>query len=211
MLYSQKAKFQHLAEKLAFAGMTANQATLLGILFVLLTMLAFYLGLSTDASFWLLLVPLFILFRLIMNALDGLLARAQNKASAAGEIMNELSDVLGDTCSYGILYFVLPSARTAIFIFILCIWFCEFVAILGNGLPGGRRRQESAGGGKPERAVGMSVLALGIYLFPALRDHSTNVFFIFSFLVFLTALLRIQRSLKDARGKPYESRTQFGR
>jgi phosphatidylglycerophosphate synthase len=212
MLYSFKARFQKLAEKLAFSGMTANHASFLGIVFVAMTMLVFFFGLKNEApSLWLVFVPLFIFFRLIMNALDGMLARAQKTASASGEILNELSDVVGDTCSYGILYFLVPTLQLWIFIFIVCIWFCEFVAVLGQALPNGRRRQESLGGGKPERAVWISIIALAIYFVPSILSSLGEVFIALSFLVLATGILRIQKSLKDAQGKPYESRTQFGK
>lgn len=212
MLYSFKARFQKLAEKLAYSGMTANQASFLGFVLVGMTVLAFYFGLQGETpSPALLLVPVFIFLRLVMNALDGMLARAQKTASAAGEILNELSDVVGDTCSYGILYFLVPTLQTWIFVFIVCIWFCEFVAVLGQALPNGRRRQESFAGGKPERAVWISLMALTIYFVPSVIGSLSILFMVLSFLAFATGLLRIRRSLADAEGKPYESRVQYGK
>ena len=211
MLYALKGRFQNFAQKWAHRGMTANHATFLGAAFVALTALSLFEGFKQEPkSLWLLFTPFFILVRLIMNALDGLLSRAHKTASASGEIMNEVSDVVGDTVSYGVLYFVFPLAHLEITLFLLAIWFCEFVGVLGKSLPGGRRRQEALCGGKPERALWMCLFAVtGFFYGP---PSWVNGYFIFlSVLVFITALFRIHKSIVDARGKPYVSQTEFGR
>lgn len=212
MLYPLKAQFQKFAVQFAHSGLTANHATILGAVFVALTMASFYFGLqSSDPSLWLLLVPTFILFRMIMNALDGLLARAQGTASAAGEIMNELSDVLGDTFSYGILYFVIPQARTGLVFFLLAIWCCEFLGVLGKSLPAGKRRQESLGGGKPERAVWMGLFALTAYFSPGSIAHSEIFFAVLAVLTGLSAAFRAVRAAQASKNQKYTSDPLFGR
>lgn len=212
MLYSYKKKFQDFAEKLAHKNLTANHATILGFVFVALTSAGFTLGLSTsNPSVWLLFTPIFILFRMIMNALDGLLARAQNTASVWGEILNEISDVLGDTLSYGGIYWITNREHQAIIVFLILIWLCEFIAVLGKSLPGGRRRQESLGGGKPERAVAMGLLAIILYFYPPFTAYLNVFFIVISFLILMTTIKRIRASLRDAKGKTYQSVTQFGR
>jgi CDP-diacylglycerol--glycerol-3-phosphate 3-phosphatidyltransferase len=176
----------------------------LGFIFVFLTALSFIYG-------WYLFAPFFILLRLMMNALDGLLARAQNTASAWGEILNEISDVLGDTISYGVIYWVSGTQYHMIIIFLMMIWFCEFVGILGKSLPGGKRRQESFGGAKPERAVAMGLLSILLYFNPSFEQHYNLFFGILSFFIFITTIKRIHASVKDAKDKAYNSTTEFGR
>jgi phosphatidylglycerophosphate synthase len=147
----------------------------------------------------------------MMNALDGLLARAQNTASAWGEILNEISDVLGDTISYGVIYWASKSQYQMIIIFIIMIWFCEFVGILGKSLPGGKRRQESLGGAKPERALAMGILSIVLYFNPDFERHYNLFFGALSFFILLTTIKRIKASIKDAKNKTYKSTTEFGR
>jgi CDP-diacylglycerol--glycerol-3-phosphate 3-phosphatidyltransferase len=204
MLYALKARFQKFAENFAHSSLTANHATVLGAVFVGLTMWSFWSG-----FYWL--VPIFLLFRLIMNALDGLLARAQGTASAAGEIMNELSDVLGDTLSYGILYFLFPETQTAVLCFVFAIWCCEFIGVMGKSLPNGRRRQESLGGGKPERAVWMGLFALALAFAPGILSYGVAFFSLLSLLVLLSAALRIRAAIRSAKNQSYTSDPQFGR
>jgi CDP-diacylglycerol--glycerol-3-phosphate 3-phosphatidyltransferase len=98
-----------------------------------------------------------------------------------------------------------------IIIFLLMIWFCEFIGVLGKSLPGGRRRQESLGGGKPERAVAMGILAIVLFFSPAFINNLNFYFGLLSMLIFLSTFKRIKASLRDAKGKDYNSVTQFGR
>jgi len=87
MLYLQKGVFRSSSAGLPRRWMTANQATCFGIVFILLTAVSFYLGLTYAACRWvLLLVPPFLLLRMAMNALDGMLAREYGTGSVVGEM-----------------------------------------------------------------------------------------------------------------------------
>jgi phosphatidylglycerophosphate synthase len=170
----------------------------------------FYWGGQFRFLLWL--NPLVILVRFVMNALDGLLARRQNTASSAGEVMNELSDVVGDTVCYGILYFLFPKQHLQVVGLLLSIWFCEYVAVLGKSLPGGVRRQESVGGGKPERAVWLGLLSLAWACNEEfVRLHMGLYLGLVTALIVLSGLKRIQKSLQVARGREYASTTLYGK
>lgn len=209
MLYQLKGRFQQVADRFATRGMTANQASAGGVACVALTVLLFGLGWRWPIFLWL--NPVVIFFRFILNALDGLLARRQNTASPAGEVMNELSDVIGDTLSFGVLYFLFPAHRLPLVALLLAIWFCEFVAVLGKSLPGGARRQESLGGGKPERAVFLGLLSLIWAYRPGWVPSFLGPYLMLVLLlVVLTGLRRIHSSLSAAEGQSYTSVTQYG-
>ena len=76
MLYLQKGNFQKLVRWIGGSWMTANQATALGIACIFLVSASFYLGLTFASCRWLLaLTPVFLVLRMIMNTLDGMLAR----------------------------------------------------------------------------------------------------------------------------------------
>ncbi len=209
MLYRWKAHFQQLASRFAHSGMTANQASLAGALCVLLSLVCLGLGRSTPWLLWI--HPLVLLARFIFNALDGLLARKQNTASPAGEVFNELSDVLGDTLTFGVFYFLFPACQLLVVGLLLSIWFCEFVAVLGKSLPAGVRRQESLGGGKPERALWLGLFSLAWAWSPASERLAPLFLGLLTVLVVLSGLRRVACSLQAAKGHEYLSQTLYGK
>ena len=209
MLYRWKAHFQQLASRFAHSGMTANQASLAGALCVLLSLICLALARTTPWLLWI--HPLVLLARFIFNALDGLLARKQNTASAAGEVFNELSDVIGDTLTFAVFYFLFPACRLLVVGLLLSIWFCEFVAVLAKSLPGGVRRQESLGGGKPERALWLGLFSLAWAWLPT-SEHLAPLFLgLLTLLVLLSGLRRIASALQAAKGHEYTSQTLYGK
>ena len=136
MLYLQKGNFQKITRWIAGNWMTANQATLLGCVFVALVALSFYFGLTYEKFRWtLLLVPPFLVLRMAMNALDGMLAREYKRGSVAGELWNEGLDIIGDTFCYGILLFVPGFFGVPIVLFIILSWASEFFGVLGKSMP----------------------------------------------------------------------------
>lgn len=210
MLYLQKGRFQKTVRWIGGSWMTANQATLGGCVFILLTSAFFYLGMA-HFPVLLLLIPLTLLFRMVMNTLDGMLAREHQTGTVAGEIWNEGLDVLGDTVCYGSLYFVPDGPRLSVFVFVLCIWAAEFFGVLGRGLPGGVRRHETFLGGKPDRAVWMGILALIVYFSPGFAVYVPAYLFLVSGFVVATCAVRIRKTIAAARGLQYKSYTWIGR
>jgi CDP-diacylglycerol---glycerol-3-phosphate 3-phosphatidyltransferase len=212
VLYLAKGKFQKIVRWIGGSWMTANMATALGCVCIALTATCFYVGLSAQSlRFLLLCVPVFLVLRMAMNALDGLLAREQKTGTVAGEIWNEALDVLGDTLCYGALYFVDEGPRLSLVVFLLAIWAAEFFGVLGKGMPNGSRRHETVLGGKPDRAVWMSVLALMLFFWPDVLPYSYIYLGIVSFFVVLTGLIRVRKIIAVARGQKYESFTWIGK
>jgi len=212
MLYLTKGLFQKVVRWMAGSWMTANMASAFGCVFVALTAAGFYVGLSVPPlRFLLLCVPVFLLMRMAMNALDGLLAREYNTGTVAGEIWNEALDVLGDTVCYGALYFVDGGPRLSLVVFLLTIWAAEFFGVLGKSMPNGVRRHETLLGGKPDRAVWMSGLALILFFWPRFLAYSPIYLGIVSGFVVLTCLIRVRKTIAVARGHDYQSYTWVGR
>ncbi len=211
-MYQFKGQFQKSIGWLASSSMTANQASVYGCVFTALYAVALYMGLTQESGRWLLLlIPPLGLFRLIMNALDGMLARKQGTASVAGEIMNELLDIFGDTICYGALLFVSGVPSVPVVVFLISSWFAEFVGILGKGLPGGIRRQESFGGGKTERMLWISFAAVGIFFAPQLFVFVSNFLWVISGFIVATGILRVRGILKISKGLIYQSHTLYGK
>jgi CDP-diacylglycerol--glycerol-3-phosphate 3-phosphatidyltransferase len=148
---------------------------------------------------------------MMMNALDGMLAREYNKGTVAGEIANEALDIVGDTICYGILYFVPDGPRLSLVILLLLSWAAEFFGVLGKGMPGGIRRHETFLGGKPDRAVWMGLMAIISFFYTAFEQYIHFYLYGVSFLVFLTCVLRIHKTIEVSKEKKYESYTWIGR
>ncbi|MFZ1935624.1 MAG: hypothetical protein WCB27_25635 [Thermoguttaceae bacterium] len=212
MLYLQKGVFQKFVRWLGGRWMTANQATCFGIVFILLTAASFYLGLSYAACRWmLLLVPPFLLLRMAANTLDGMLSREYGTGSVAGELCNEGLDVIGDTVCYGSLFFVPDGPQLSLTLLLILSWMAEFFGVLGKGFPGGIRRHETFLGGKPDRAVWMSVLAVLLFVRPEFIHSIAYYLLVMSVFVFATSVIRIRKTLLAAKGQHYESYTWIGK
>ena len=212
MLYLQKGNFQKVTRWLAGSWMTANQATIFGCVFIALTAASFYFGLAVEGYRWaLILTPAFLVLRMAMNALDGMLAREYGTGSVAGELCNEGLDIIGDTVCYGILFFVPGFPRAPLFAFILLAWMAEFWGVLGKSMPGGVRRHETFLGGKPDRAVWMGLMALALFFRPDAIEYVGYYLWGVSFFVLMTSVVRIRKIHAAARGKDYEAITWIGR
>ena len=101
-LYDIKPAFQNLlrpaCKRLAKAGVTANQVTVAAMLLSIATGAA--LVLLHEVRWILLLVPVTLLVRMALNAIDGMLAREHHMQSALGGLLNELGDVVSDIALY---------------------------------------------------------------------------------------------------------------
>ncbi len=212
MLYLQKGGFQKMVRWMAGAWMTANHATFLGAVCIVFTAASFWVGLRYEGFRWLLtLTPVFLVLRMAMNALDGMLAREYHTGSVAGELFNEGLDIVGDTICYGVLLFVPSIPSVPLTLFLLLSWMAEFFGVLGKSFPGGVRRHETFLGGKPDRAVWMGVLALLLFVFPSCIRYVGPYLLVLSWCVFLTSVVRIRKTLEAANGKEYQSYTWIGR
>ncbi len=212
MLYLQKGNFQKVVRWFGGSWMTANQATFFGCIFVVLTALGYYIGLSFNNYRWaLLLVPFFLFMRMVMNTLDGMLSREYKTATVAGELWNETLDIVGDTVCYGSLFFVPNSPTFLLAIYLILTWAAEFFGVLGKSMPGGTRRHETFGGGKPDRAVWMGLFAIITFFKPEFIHYLPYYLGAVSVLIGLTCIIRIKKILQAAKGKKYESYTWIGR
>ena len=87
-----------LVGRLATRGVTANQVTLAGVALSLIG--GGLIAWQPFATWTLLLLPGFLLLRVALNAIDGMLAREHGQQSRLGVILDELSDVVSDAALY---------------------------------------------------------------------------------------------------------------
>ncbi|MDG9929094.1 MULTISPECIES: CDP-alcohol phosphatidyltransferase family protein [unclassified Pseudomonas] len=161
-IYQLKPRFQNLLRpgvtRLHARGVTANQVTLTAAaVSVLLGALLAWLPQHT----WLFaLIPLWMLLRMALNAVDGMLAREFGQQSKLGAYLNELSDVVADSALY--LPFALlagVSPTLAILVVVLAL-ISEYAGVLGP-MVGASRRYDGPMG-KSDRAFYFGVLGAGV-------------------------------------------------
>lgn len=104
-VYKLKPQFQALLQPLLLRlrkwGFSPNILTLLGIAISLAMGIYAYFG---DQTIALILMPIVLLLRMALNALDGMMARQFNLQSKMGAALNEIGDVISDIVLYYPLY-----------------------------------------------------------------------------------------------------------
>lgn len=211
-MYFLKPYFQKLIRGIGGSWMTPNQASFFGAICFLCIAIIFYIALVLKTNtFLLIFVPFLIFFRIAFNALDGLLAREQDKASVSGEILNEFLDVIGDIVCYSFLFFLPDVNFLIVILFINLIWLCEFTSVLSKSIPGSYRRQDSILGGKTERMVFLGALSLGFYFNIVHLEYVTHIVGVICFFILMTIILRVRNTLRDADHSAYVSFTKFGK
>ena len=161
-IYQLKPRFQALlrptVERLYQRGVTANQVTLsAAVISVLLGLLLTWLPHIT----WLFaLVPVWMLLRMALNAIDGMLAREFGQQSKLGAYYNELCDLVADSALY-LPFALLPGVSPAlVVVVVLAALISEYAGVMGP-LVGAERRYDGPMG-KSDRAFAFGVLGAGV-------------------------------------------------
>lgn len=191
-VYNLKPKFQLiLTPVLLFLrkrNISPNQLTFLAVI------LSMFIGLSIvyfPVKYSLLIVPIGLLLRMILNALDGMMARKFNLQSKKGQVLNELGDVVSDVFIYLPFIFVLENALLSIIVFVLLGLINEFIGVLGE-VVGGERRYEGPMG-KSDRALCISLVCFTLFFFPEVKSLIRYVFDVMSVLIVLSSTIRIYK------------------
>ncbi|MEY4803564.1 MAG: hypothetical protein RL331_77 [Bacteroidota bacterium] len=158
-VYQLKPRFQALLQpvlrRLRNWGFTPNSLTI--IAFLLSLAMGCY-SVYGERQIALLLVPVCLLLRMALNALDGMMARQFNLQSKLGAVLNEMGDVLSDIVLYYPLYLLFSMDQVWIMWFLLLSVLNEFAGLLGQALGGARRYDGPMG--KSDRALVVGILSL---------------------------------------------------
>ena len=185
-VYQLKPKFQALLQpllqRLRSWGVSPNLLTLLGIL---LSLAMGIYALYGDRTIALILMPIVLLLRMALNALDGMMARQYNLQSKMGALLNEIGDVVSDIVLYYPLYVLFAMDQIWVMCFLLLSVLNEFAGLLGQALGGARRYDGPMG--KSDRALVVGVLSL-LFLFKApINPYLTWIWLlVFGFLIWST-------------------------
>jgi CDP-diacylglycerol--glycerol-3-phosphate 3-phosphatidyltransferase len=196
-VYDLKPKFQALlrplVQRLAGAGVTANQVTIAAL--VLSIAAGLTVACFANATWPMLLVPAVLFIRMALNAVDGMLAREHNQKSALGAILNELGDVLSDTVLY--LPFALIAGIQAgwvVAVVVLAI-VSEMTGVVAIQIGASRRYDGPMG--KSDRAFVFGVVGLLLGLGVPASPWLDFVLMGMAVLLVLTVVNRSRQALKE--------------
>lgn len=159
-VYDLKPRFQALLRPLvnvlAARGVTANQVTIAA---VALSGVGGVLIAWRPYEAWpLLLLPLILLLRMGLNAIDGMLAREHGQQSKLGALLNEIGDVISDTALYLPLAWVpmvyVPLVASIVVFAVISEMTGVAAVLIGAG------RQYQGPMGKSDRALWFGALGL---------------------------------------------------
>ena len=161
-LYALKPRFQALlrpvARRLHAGGATANQVTVGTAAASLLLGGGLALAAAAGELIWFLLLPGWLLLRMALNAIDGVLAREFGQASRLGACLNELADLLADAALY-LPFALLPATGSALAVLVVVLAnVAELAAVVATADGSGRRNDGPMG--KSDRALVFGALGL---------------------------------------------------
>lgn len=197
-VYKLKPKFQQLLSPVLLflhrRKITANQITVAAILLSLMIGLAFW---NADANRVLFLIlPIGLLIRMALNALDGMMARKFNQMSQLGEVLNEVGDVVSDVIIFLPLLKFQPESLYLIVIFIILSVINEFAGVFGKLF--GKERRYDGPMGKSDRALLMGIYGLLMFFNITLQNWSIYIFTILIILLLISTFIRLKKSLNGA-------------
>lgn len=199
-IYALKGRFQALLRPLVgtlhAAGATANQVTVVAALLSLLVAAIVYSHAPAMPLLYLLL-PAWMLVRMGLNAVDGMLAREFGQQSRVGAYLNELCDVVADAALYLALLTVPGVAAWLVWLVVWLAALTEYAGVLG--LMVGASRRYDGPMGKSDRAlvVGVAGLLLALGWLPA--PWLSVMFALTALACALTVLRRVRAGLAEVR------------
>lgn len=161
-IYQLKPRFQNLlrpgVQRLYQRGVSANQVTLAAA--ILSVLLGILLALCSEQRWLFALVPLWMLLRMALNAVDGMLAREFGQQSRLGAYLNELCDLVADSALY-LPFALLPGVSPLLVVLlVLSAMISEYAGVLGP-MVGASRRYDGPMG-KSDRAFCFGLLGAGV-------------------------------------------------
>ncbi|HVF61392.1 MAG TPA: CDP-alcohol phosphatidyltransferase family protein [Thermoanaerobaculia bacterium] len=198
-VYDLKPRFQALLRPgvgaLARAGVTANQVTAAAA--VLSLAAGATIALLPDRRWSLLLLPLVLLVRMALNAVDGMLAREHGQKSRLGALLNELGDVVSDAALYLPLALVPGIPPAPVVALVVLAGLSELAGVLGVTIGAARRYDGPAG--KSDRALVLGAVGLALGLGAPAGRWLEVLLWVLAAGVALTVVNRARAALAEAR------------
>ena len=196
-IYKLKPKFQKLLMPLLKLlhnfGITPNFLTVFTIVFSFF--IGYLLFLGIDNQIYFLFVSLGLLIRMMLNALDGMMATTYNLKSKKGEVLNEIGDVFSDIAIYFPFIYFKSLSLELIIIFISLSVINEFCGLLAKSISGIRRYDGPMG--KSDRAFFVGIICIILYFTNAVLVYLDYIFLFAIILMLISSCLRLTKSLKN--------------
>ncbi|PWN61534.1 CDP-alcohol phosphatidyltransferase family protein [Chryseobacterium viscerum] len=197
-VYKLKPKFQQLLTPVLLFlhknNITANQITISSILLSMVIGVLFW---NADLSKWFFLsLPIGLLLRMALNALDGMMARKFNQTSKLGEVLNEVGDIVSDVIIFFPLLKFQPESLYPVVIFIVLSVINEFAGLIGKIV--GKERRYDGPMGKSDRALILGLYGLLIFFGISITSISPYIFGIIIALLIISTYTRLKKSLNEA-------------
>jgi CDP-diacylglycerol--glycerol-3-phosphate 3-phosphatidyltransferase len=179
--------------RLYSAGVTANQVTIFAC--AVSVALGLWLYFARPSVLMFALIPIWMLFRMGLNAIDGMLAREFQQKSTLGAFLNELTDVISDAALYLPFAIVAPFEPFWVAVVITFAGLSEFAGALGPTVGASRRYEGPLG--KSDRAFVFGVLGLWIALGLPLPDWAKWLMPLLAVLLVWTLINRVSGALRE--------------
>jgi len=196
-VYKLKPKFQQLLTPILLFlhrnKISANQITVSSVLLSAIIGIIFW---NADHSKWFFLsLPVGLLIRMALNALDGMMARKFNQTSTLGEVLNEVGDLVSDVIIFFPLLKFQPESIYLIIIFIVLSIINEFSGLLGKVV--GKERRYDGPMGKSDRALILGLYGLLTFFGINISGVSNYIFGILIALLIISTFTRLKKSLHE--------------
>ena len=195
-VYKLKPKFQQLLNPILMLfrriGISPNHITVFSVLFSVL--IGYILLLAQENSLFYLFVALGLLFRMMLNALDGMMAKKYNLQSKTGEILNEVGDILSDIAIYFPFIYFEGITLEYVIGFLLLSVINEFCGLLAKIISGERRYDGPMG--KSDRALLVGLICIALFFSDSILRYIDYLFIIAMIMMLISSLLRLTKSIK---------------
>jgi CDP-diacylglycerol--glycerol-3-phosphate 3-phosphatidyltransferase len=190
-----QALLRPLVKRIAEAGISANQVTS----FAAIVSVVIGAGIIwSDSRPAFLILPIWFLVRMALNAVDGMLARDFGQKSTLGAYLNELGDVVADAALVATFVIVPPFSSAWVFTIIFLGALSEYAGVMGP-LAGAGRRYDGPFG-KSDRALAFGALATWIGLGGPLPPWTAWIMPCLALLLAVTVINRIRSGITEAAG-----------
>ena len=199
-VYDFKPRFQGalrpLVRKCVSRGITPNHITLTALFGSLVAGIA--LPGARTQPLVLLVLPVWLLVRMALNAMDGMAAREHGLQTPLGATLNEIGDVISDLALYLPLTVLAPNLHWPAIAFCLGATITEFAGVLGQAL--GARRHYEGPMGKSDRALLVGAMGLATAFLPRLIEWWPVVLGLAALLTLVTTVNRLRAALREIPG-----------
>ncbi len=196
-IYDLKPRFQNLLRpsvtRLHAKGVTANQVTLFAC--AVSVLVGAVVAIFAQHTLVFALLPLWMLLRMGLNAVDGMLAREFGQQSRLGAYLNEITDLVADAALYLPFACLVGVSGAAVAAVVLLAWLSEYAGVLG--LMVGASRRYDGPMGKSDRAFVFGLLGFLLAVGVPVQGWLTSIMAVLAALLLFTTYNRVKRGLAE--------------